>query len=323
MRFVDEIILKAKAGHGGDGVVRWRREKFIPKGGPSGGDGGRGGNVYARAIRDIGALSKYTTEKLYKAENGEPGGSSSKHGGDGKDFTFNFPVGSIITNTETGLSIQLETEGQQELLLKGGYGGKGNEQFKSSINVAPKEATSGKVGEEAKIKIVLELLADVGLIGLPSAGKSSLLNALTNAHAKVGEYAFTTLDPNLGDFYGFILADIPGLIEGASAGKGLGTKFLRHIKRTKTLVHLVSCELGMNMMKAYKQVRNELETYGQGLSEKPEIILLTKIDTIDEKTLEKKIKEFQKLKKSVYVVTLFDDVSVKAFTKAFVKELKK
>lgn len=316
------MILTAEAGRGGNGVVRWRREKFIPKGGPSGGDGGAGGDVYVRAIRDLDALSKYVADKTYKAFPGEAGMGGKKHGARGRDFTFDLPVGTKITNLDTGLEIELSEEGQIEKILKGGPGGRGNEQFKSSRNTTPEKATPGKTGEKAKFKVVVEILADMGFVGLPNAGKSSLLNAITNAKAKVGDYAFTTLDPNLGDLYGYIIADIPGLIEGAHEGKGVGIKFLRHIKRTKVLAHLVSCENGMNMMKAYKQVRGELEAYGEGLSEKDEIIILTKTDAIDEKELAAKVKEFTKLKKKVFTVSLFDEKSVKKISDELVALLK-
>jgi GTP-binding protein len=322
MAFIDEIKIYAEAGRGGDGVVRWRREKFIPKGGPAGGDGGRGGNFYAVAIRDIHALSRYKAKKEFHAGRGKDGGKKSLHGKNGEDFILELPVGSVITNLETDEKWQLLEEGQKVLLLKGGYGGFGNEHFKSSTNTTPKECRPGQDGEKGNFLIELELFADLGLVGLPNAGKSSLLNTLTNAGAKVGEYPFTTLDPNLGNFYGHIIADIPGLIEGASEGKGLGVKFLRHIKRTKMLAHLISLE-NSNPMKAYKEVRKELEKYGNDLDKKEEIIVLTKTDVIDDpKFIEKKVKEFRKLNKKVFAISLYDDASIKNFSDALVKILK-
>lgn len=321
--FIDELKFYARAGRGGDGVVRWRREKFIAKGGPNGGDGGAGGSIYAEAVQDIHIFAKYKHKKKFEAEDGEPGMGGSKHGEDGKDLVIYLPIGSRITNIESGASVSLLKVGQRELLLKGGAGGYGNERFKSSTNTTPKKATKGHIGEEGNFFVELELFADVGLVGFPNAGKSSLLNSLTNAKAKIGSYQFTTLDPNLGDFYGFIIADIPGLIEGAKEGKGLGTKFLRHIKRTKMLIHLISFENGDKMIEAYNQIRKELDGYDKKLSEKKEIILLTKSDICDDKKeIEKIKKEFKKITKDVFVVSLYDDNSIKEFSDNLIKILK-
>ena len=335
MAFIDEIKIYAEAGRGGDGVVRWRQEKFIPKGGPAGGDGGRGGDFYIEAVRDIHILSKYKAKKKFVAGRGEDGGNKSLHGKSGEDFILELPIGSIIINLHTDENWQLTEAGQKILLLKGGYGGFGNEHFKSSINTTPKEWRPGQDGERGDFKIELELFADIGFVGLPNAGKTSLLNTLTNAEAKVGDYAFTTLDPNLGDFYGHIIADIPGLIEGASEGKGLGIKFLRHIKRTKMLAHLVSFENlskgATGMIKAYKEVRKELAKYDkklnlrdEGLAEKEEIIILTKSDIIEDlKLIIKKKKEFEKLSKKVFILSLFDDNLVSDFKRKLTKILSK
>jgi len=321
--FIDEIKFYAQAGRGGDGVVRWRREKFIDKGGPNGGDGGKGGNIYAIALDDIHLLSKYKHKKEFKAFRGEDGAGGSRHGKDGKDLIIELPVGSVITSIESGAKVSLDKAGQRELLLKGGSGGYGNEQFKTSINTTPTKATKGKVGEMGNFKIELELFADVGLVGLPNAGKSSLLNAITNASAKIGSYQFTTLDPNLGDFFGYTIADIPGLIEGASKGKGLGIKFLRHIKRTRMLVHLVSLE-NEAPMKVYKQIRKELEKYNKTILEKDEVIVLTKTDVVDDtKKIEKVKKEFEKMGKPILTLSLYDDASLKNLMDKLVKFLRK
>lgn len=322
MAFIDEIKFYAEAGRGGDGVVRWRQEKFVPRGGPAGGDGGRGGDFYIEAVRDIGKLAEYKAKKEFSAGRGEDGGKQSLHGKNGENFFLKLPIGSIVKNIETGETWQLEEEGQKIMLLRGGYGGYGNEHFKSSTNTTPEERNLGAEGETGNFSVELELFADVGLVGLPNAGKSSLLNSLTNAQAKIGDYAFTTLDPNLGAFFGYIIADIPGLIEGASEGKGLGTKFLRHIKRTKMLAHLVSFE-NKDMMKTYKEIRKELEKFGQGLDEKDELIILTKTDVVeDKKEIAKQVKAFEKLGKPVFTLSLFDDESVKSFGDELIKILR-
>ena len=331
MAFVDEIKFHASAGRGGDGVVRWRQEKFIPMGGPAGGDGGNGGDVFIQAVRDNQLLSQYRHIKAFAAKDGEPGGSRSFHGANGEDVVIGLPIGAIVKNLDTDETYELTTEGEKIKILSGGRGGLGNEYFKSSVNVSPTEFTFGKPGYEADFHVELRIIADVGFIGLPNAGKSSLLNSLTRARAKIGDYAFTTLDPNLGDYFGFILADIPGIIEGASEGKGLGTKFLRHITRTQALVHLVSFENELHeeggMMRVYKETRNELSTYGNGLLDKEEIILLTKTDVLPEDDREmmvnKKIKEFEKLGGKVYTITLYDDASVKSFADTLITFLKK
>lgn len=321
MAFIDEITIQLAAGRGGDGVVRWRQEKFKPKSGPGGGDGGNGGNVYARAVRDLSYLEFYRHKKEFAAENGFPGERNGKHGANGKDLTVFVPRGSVITNKDTGESYELIQDDQEVLLLKGGRGGYGNEHFKSSTNTTPYESTPGKDGEEALFTIELQLIADAGFIGLPNAGKSSLLNTLTNAQAKVGNYQFTTLEPNLGQFFGYVLADIPGLIEGASEGRGLGHKFLRHIKRTKLLVHMVSCENGERMMDVYNEIRNELEKYDPTLAKKPEIIVLSKTDAIDKGELDEQFFKFKKLGKPVYLLSLYDDKLIEEFKHALSKHL--
>ena len=313
MAFIDEITLRMKAGDGGNGVVAWRHEKGRDHAGPGGGNGGAGGNVYIRAVRNIGLLHRYRSEKEFVAKRGHDGMNWSKQGKGGEDITIDLPLGCILTNTTTGQSVELVKDNETILLLKGGNGGLGNEYFKGSINRSPKQSTPGKIGEEATFFIELQLVADAGLIGLPNAGKSSLLNELTNASAKVGDYQFTTLEPNLGDFYGYILADIPGLIEGASAGKGLGVKFLRHIRRTKILLHCISCE-NEDFNDVYKVIRNELSEYDKMLAEKQEIVVITKTDLIDEATLAKKTKKL-KTKSPILTVNILDSKSLATFKK--------
>lgn len=290
--FVDEITLEAKAGRGGDGVVRWRQEKFVDRGGPWGGNGGRGGDVYMRAVRDVGLLSRYTGEKAFKAQNGTSGATQSRHGVHGEDLYIDVPVGSRVTDTERNRVYHFLNEGEAIRILKGGSGGLGNEHFKSSTNRSPDSATKGRPGETGTFYVELLLAVDVGIIGLPNAGKSTLLNALTHARSRVGAYPFTTTEPHLGDFHGYILADIPGLIEGASEGKGLGHKFLRHIERTKMLLHCVSLA-EEDCIQTYRTVRDELEAFDPSLMEKREIVVLTKIDLVTPETLREAEKAFE------------------------------
>ena len=322
MAFIDELNIHLSAGRGGNGVVRWLHEKGKESGGPSGGNGGKGGDVYALAVRDIGALGRYRAVKTLEAGCGKDGEGFGRQGKSGEPLFLELPVGSVIYNSSTRRRVELLREGDQTLLLQGGRGGLGNKYFKSSTNTKPSEWTLGEKGEDADFAIEINLIADAGLIGLPNAGKSSLLNVLTNASAKVGSYAFTTLEPNLGDFYGFILADIPGLIEGASGGKGLGHKFLRHIKRTKLIAHLVSLE-NKNIKEAYQTIRLELHAYDQSLLDKPEIIILTKTDLVSKEALEKAkntLSVFFPAK--IFALSILDDKSVKSFADNLTKILR-
>lgn len=320
MAFVDEIVFYARAGKGGDGVVRWMHEKGKEWSGAGGGNGGKGGDVFVEGVSDLNILTKHRAVKQFIAENGRAGANFSRQGESGKDCIIYLPVGSVVRNTKTGRTVEILNKGEQYKILHGGKGGLGNEYFKASTNVRPEQSTEGKDGEDAEFHVELNLIADIGLIGLPNAGKSSLLNALTKAKAKVGNYAFTTLDPNLGVLHGLIVADIPGIIEGASDGKGLGIKFLKHVKRTKILLHLISLEnVEEGIDHVYKIIRSELENYGEGLDNKPEMLILTKTDMVDESTLKKAVKIAKKLNKNVETVSVLDDKSIKLLGEAIVK----
>jgi GTP-binding protein len=313
MTFVDELNIHMKAGDGGNGVVRWRQEKFRPKGGPAGGDGGRGGDVLVRAVRDTGILARYRHQHKFRSEDGEPGRANSEHGKNGADLVIDLPIGSIITNDDTGERFELLEENQTERILRGGAGGYGNEHFKGAENRRPMEWTEGKPGESANISIELELVVDAGLVGLPNAGKSSLLNTLTNATSKVGAYQFTTLEPHLGALFGYVLADIPGLIEGAAEGKGLGQKFLRHIKRTKAIIHCISVE-NEDVNQAYKTIRAELQAFDPELTNKEELIVITKTDLTDEDTVKEKMNALASYGKPMLAASILDDSSIKSLS---------
>lgn len=319
--FVDEIRITAKAGDGGKGVVRWRSEKFVPMGGPAGGNGGRGGDVFVRAVRDLSLLSKYTGSKTFRAEDGQAGRALSQHGRASEDLYIDVPVGSRVTDLDRERTIELTEEGQTERILKGGQGGLGNEHFKSSTNRSPEQSTDGRPGEEGNFLIELSLVVDAGLIGVPNAGKSTLINSLTNAGSAIGAYPFTTLEPHLGDFYGYVLADIPGLIEGASKGKGLGYKFLKHVTRTKMLLHLVSLE-EEDPINTYYTILKELSDYDKSLVEKEEWIIFTKKDLISSDKMEEVLKAIDANKKRVFVISNLTGEGVKELRDALVLRLR-
>lgn len=319
--FVDEITIYAKAGDGGDGVARWRHEKFRPKAGPAGGNGGNGGDIIMRAVRDVNRLAKYTGIKKFTAENGQSGMSLSKHGKNGQDLIIEIPLGSVVTDVRRDRVYEFNEVGHEEKIFKGGRGGLGNEHFKSSTNITPLEHTSGNKGEEGDIKIELSLVVDVGLIGMPNAGKSTLLNTLTNADSKIGDYPFTTLKPQLGDLYGFVLADIPGLIEGASTGKGLGHSFLRHISRTKMLLHLISLDEN-DVLNRYNLVRRELKTFDKSLDSKEEWIILTKNDLVNKGQNDELKNIIDKFDNRVFVISTKTGFGVKDFKDALIKHLR-
>ncbi len=323
MAFVDQITVKAQAGKGGNGVIRWLRNKETAKGGPAGGDGGKGGDVVLLGVQDLAALAPYRYDKDFSAEPGEAGGNFNRHGADGKDVVLKVPVGTVARVVATNETFDITHEGEQVVVFKGGNGGKGNARFKGSTSQNPFEQTDGKKADGGDIQLTLKLIADAGFVGYPNAGKSSLLNALTNAKSKIGAYPFTTLDPHLGDFYGQILADIPGLIEGASTGKGLGSKFLKHIERTKILVHLVSAEQE-DLVSAYRGVRSELESFGHELGGKEEVVVLSKIDLLEPPALKKAIATLSKATgKEVLTVSVADPDILKAFSDTLSKLLAK
>jgi GTPase len=307
----DEVKIKLRAGRGGDGVVAFNKTKMSL--GPTGGRGGNGGNVYLEGVSDITALNKYKSNREYFAQDGKNGKSDRSSGHEGKDLVLTVPIGSVLHDVKSGKEFEITQPGEKILAAEGGLGGRGNFFFRSPRNTTPKEFEFGKPGEEFEFAVELRLIADIGLIGLPNAGKSSLLNELTNANVKVANYSFTTLEPNLGVLEDLVIADIPGLIEGASLGKGLGIKFLKHIRRTKILVHCVSAE-SRDPKRDYKIVRKELKDFAKELIEKKEILLLTKSDLVSADVLKKKISILKKINPEVLSVSIHDWDSLKSLS---------
>lgn len=302
--FVDELILKVEAGHGGHGKVSFRRP---PNRGPDGGNGGKGGSIYIQPTSDIMRLGRFSRNTNIKADNGEVGQRSTKFGKDALDKTVTLPVGSFIEVLEDGTIFEITPETDTFLIAEGGLGGRGNHEFRSPTNTTPMESEPGEKGEKKTLKILLKLIADYGLIGLPNAGKSSLLNELTRANVKVANYPFTTLEPNLGVCGKKILADIPGLIEGAASGKGLGIKFLKHIEKTSALLHCIAAD-SISPKEDYKTIWKEMTAFDKALADKKEIILLTKSDTVNQQELTKKTKLFKG--KTVIPVSIYDFDSI-------------
>jgi len=299
----DEVKIKIIAGKGGDGVVAFDKIKMSL--GPTGGRGGNGGNVYFEGVSNLSALNKYKHKLEYWAEDGKNGKSDRGDGADGKDIVLTVPIGTVAHSLDMRKDIEITKVGQKVLAAKGGIGGRGNYFFRSSTNTSPEEKELGRSGQEFNFILELRLIADVGFIGFPNAGKSSLLNELTKADVRVADYPFTTLEPNLGTLDKIIIADIPGLIEGASSGKGLGIKFLRHIQRTKILAHCISLESD-DLLRDWKIIRKELEKYSQELAKRKEFILLTKSDLLDAGKVNVKIEEIKTVNKDVLVVSIHD-----------------
>lgn len=306
---VDEVQITVRAGHGGDGAVSFRREKFVPRGGPDGGNGGDGGDVWLEGVDNISSLNQFRFQKFFAAEDGKSGDRHKKNGADGKDLFLRVPVGTLIKDLETEESWEITKVGEKICLAQGGKGGRGNWRFRSAIDQAPKKFEYGIYGRKRNLFLELRLIADIGLIGLPNVGKSSLLNKLTRASAKVASYPFTTLEPNLGVMDNLIIADLPGLIEGASKGKGLGIKFLKHIEKTKAILHCLSVETE-DPLKDYKTIRKELEEYNPELLNKPEIILITKADLVSEREIKRIKKKLEPTGGEILVSSIFDDESL-------------
>lgn len=301
MKFIDEATVELHAGSGGDGSASFRREKFIPRGGPDGGDGGRGGSIYALADRNINTLVDYRFARIHRAKNGEPGRGSDCNGRSADDVVLRVPVGTTISDLDSGETVaDLAAHGQKALVAKGGDGGLGNLNFKSSTNRAPRQFTRGTPGESRKLKFELKVLADVGLLGMPNAGKSTFIRAVSAARPKVADYPFTTLHPNLGvvrvdDSRSFVIADIPGLIEGAAEGAGLGHQFLRHLARTRLLLHIIDLapfDEAADPVKEARAIVDELRKYDEALHAKPRWVVLNKVDLIQSEEQAHRVKTF-------------------------------
>jgi GTP-binding protein len=306
MKFLDEAKIYIQSGAGGNGCVSFRREKFIEFGGPNGGDGGRGGDVIARAVEGLNTLIDYRFQQHHKAQRGGNGMGKDRHGANGKDIVLKVPVGTqIFDEDRETLLADLDRAGEEVVLAKGGNGGFGNAHFKTSTNRAPRHANPGQPAEERTIWLHLKLIADAGLVGLPNAGKSTFLSAVSAAKPKIADYPFTTLHPQLGVFAidgrEFVMADLPGLIEGAHEGAGLGDRFLGHIERCRVLLHLVD-GTAADAGAAYRTIRKELEAYGEGLTEKPEIVALSKCDAMTEEQIEAQVKALKKAAKKTPLV---------------------
>ncbi len=328
MKFLDQAKIYIKAGNGGSGSASFRREKFIEYGGPDGGDGGNGGSIIFESERNLNTLIDFRYSQHFKAEKGHDGSKRNKTGGGGKDLIIKVPVGTQIYEEDNNTLIYDFVKNKDRYLVaSGGKGGLGNVRFKSSTNRAPKKKTKGKIGEEFWIWLQLKVIADVGIIGLPNAGKSSLLASITRARPKIASYPFTTLDPNLGVSYydnrEVTLADIPGLVEGAHKGTGLGDKFLRHVERCKILLHLIDLSQG-NLLESYLKIRNELSKYDKKLIKKKELIFFNKSDLVEKKEMIKKIEIFKsKIKSEFNIISVFSKNDLTKIKKILLKNVNK
>jgi GTP-binding protein len=309
---IDDVTIRIKAGDGGAGSVAFNKTKNNL--GPTGGSGGLGASIYFVGVSELDALQQFRFKKVVEAENGHDGRGQFVDGSSGEDVKLKIPVGTIVRNLTNNNVIEIVKVGEPVLIAKGGKGGKGNFLFRSSRNTSPEESQPGLKGEEFELRLELKMMADIGFVGLPNVGKSSLLKELTNANPKVANYPFTTLEPSLGVYYDLIMADIPGLIEGASSGKGLGIKFLRHIERTRILFHFID-SASSTPVSDYKVIRKELGKYSKELLEKPEYIFLSRSDTVDKKDIEKKIKALKKYNEKVLAISIYDYDSEEALKK--------
>ena len=326
MKFLDQAKIYIKAGNGGSGSASFRREKFIEYGGPDGGDGGDGGSIIIESDRNLNTLIDFRYAQHFKAQHGKPGSKKNKTGGNGKDLILKVPTGTQIYEEDNNTLIYDFTKNKERYLVaSGGKGGLGNVRFKSSTNRAPRKKTNGKTGEEFWIWLQLKVIADIGIIGQPNAGKSSLLAALTRAKPKIANYPFTTINPNLGVTYydekEITLADIPGLVEGAHKGIGLGDKFLRHIERCKVLLHLIDLS-EKDLINSYKQIKLELLAYDKNLGRKKEIIFFNKSDLLEKDDIDKKLKEFKnKIKIRCEVISVFSNKDIQKVKKLLIKNV--
>lgn len=297
--FIDRAKIHVKGGNGGNGVTAFRREKFVPRGGPSGGDGGRGGSVYIESTEGLNTLLHFRYNPEHTAGRGRHGEGAKRHGADGEDVVLKVPVGTVIVDEATGETVHdFTSTGERVVVASGGRGGRGNAQFATATNRAPRYHEEGHPGQERRLLLELKLIADVGLVGLPNAGKSTLISRISAARPKVADYPFTTLEPHLGvvdlgDYKTIVVADIPGLIEGAHAGAGLGDRFLRHIERTKLLLHLIDLSgQATDPLSDYRTIARELEAYSKEVAGKPKIVVATKLDALDDEHRLKELKEF-------------------------------